>query len=125
MANSMGICATEAAYTAGSGWLREVRTYIAGNRDFAISFIREHMPQLRTTNPDRSYLLWIDCRAIGITEGTASAFFQRTAKVALNDGATFGVAGEGFVRLNLGTRREVLTEALHRLQRAIDSVLAR
>jgi cystathionine beta-lyase len=124
LANIMGLSASEAAFTASSGWLREVRKYIAANRDFAVSYIREHMPQLRTTNPNRTYLLWIDCRGLGITQGTASSFFQNTAKVALNDGATFGAAGEGFVRLNLGTRREVVAEALHRLKAAINTHLS-
>ena len=119
--NAMGIAACEAALKSGSGWLREVCQYITANRDLAVTFIRENIPGLQTTCAARTYLLWIDCRGVPAIADAPSSFFLKSAKVALNDGALFGEAGRGFVRLNLGAPRALLLEALHRLKEAVDS----
>ena len=116
--NLLGFTAAEAAYRYGQPWLGQMLAYLAANRDFAVNYIRNNLPGIRTTNPDSTYLLWLDCRGAGI-EGKPSEFFLKEAKVALNDGAWFGPGGEGFVRLNFGCPRSVLAEGLERMRDAL------
>lgn len=116
--NSLGAVAALAAYTDGDAWLAEVCRYLTANRDTLVAYLAAHLPHLRTTVPDASYLAWIDCRAAGIT-GSPHAFFLDHAKVALSDGATFGLGGDGFVRMNLACSRSTLIEGLDRMRHAL------
>jgi cystathionine beta-lyase len=121
--NTMGLAACEAAFTESEGWLHAVRQYIATNRDVAVRFIRENFPDFKVSSPERTYLLWIDCRACKAIDGSPSNFFLKEARVALNDGALFGDAGRGFVRLNLGAPRSRILEALSLMKQAVDNLL--
>jgi cystathionine beta-lyase len=76
------------------------------------------LPGITISQPEGTYLAWLDCRRAGIA-GNPHEFFLRNARVALNDGKTFGAGGEGFVRLNFGCPRAMLAEALERIQRAL------
>ena len=116
--NVLGFVAATAAYTQCDGWLAELQAYLTANRDFAVSTIQQHMPQLRTTVPEATYLLWLDCRGTPFA-GQPQQFFLEQAKVALNDGKWFGQGGEGFVRLNFGCTRATLVEALERMREAV------
>jgi cystathionine beta-lyase len=116
--NALGYVGAKAAYQHGGEWLNELLAYIESNRDLYVSYIHEHMPQLRCTVPDATYLGWIDCRGLNLSESPYQ-FFLREAKVAFSDGATFGPGGAGFVRINLGTTRAQLQETLERMRAAI------
>ena len=94
-----GYTAAEAAYSKGDSWLRAIRTYLTANRDIVVDYVAENLPGVRVTRPEATYLAWLDCREAGI-EGKPATFFLERAKVWLNDGAVFGLEGEGFVRLN-------------------------
>ncbi len=113
--NVLGLTAALVAYRDGEEWLTEVRRYLTANRDFLVDYVTANMPTIRTTIPEATYLAWLDCRQAGI-EGNPHEFFLQQAKVALNDGATFGTGGEGFVRLNFGCPRSRLAEALERMK---------
>jgi cystathionine beta-lyase len=89
----------------------------------AVRFIRENFPDFKVSSPERTYLLWIDCRALTGIDGSPSSFFLKEARVALNDGALFGEAGKGFVRLNLGAPRSRILEALSLMKQAVDNLL--
>jgi cystathionine beta-lyase len=115
--NVIGMHAALAAYTECDDWLAQLLDYLRANRDFAVQYIAENLPGIRSTVPEGTYLLWLDCRGAGLED--PHTFFLEEARVALNDGATFGPGGEGFVRLNLGCPRSTLTEALARMQRAL------
>ncbi|MEN9936559.1 MAG: hypothetical protein RLZZ387_3138 [Chloroflexota bacterium] len=119
--NIMGPLATLAAYTEGGPWLEALLPYLAANRDLYVSYLVEHMPQLRTTVPEATYLGWIDCRGAGIT-GDPYAFFLKEGKVALSRGADFGRGGEGFVRFNFATPRALLLEGLERMRGALEGL---
>ena len=99
--NVLGYVAAIAAYAECEDWLDALRAYLTANRNFAVDFLRTHLPNIPTTNPEATYLLWLDCRNAGIT-GKPQAFFLEQAKVALNEGAWFGKEGEGF-RIAMGT----------------------
>ncbi len=110
-----------AAYRDCADWHREALTYLRENCDFAQNFIRENMPAIRMNRIEATFLMWLDCSALPI-EGSPSKFFMDKAKVFLNDGISFGKNYGKFVRLNFGTSREILTEALNRMSSALQSL---
>lgn len=116
--NILGMVAAEAAYTHCDDWLAALNAYLTDNRDFAVTYLRQHLPAARVTEPEATYLLWLDCRELGI-EGTAADFFLKQARLAVNDGAWFGEGGAGFVRLNYGCPRSTLQQGLEQLVRAV------
>jgi cystathionine beta-lyase len=116
--NIMGYVAALAAYNEGNEWLEQLLAYLTANRDFVRDFVAEHLPGIRTTVPEATYLAWLDCRQANI-DSNPYDFFLKKAKVALNDGARFGPEGEGFVRLNYGCPRSILQQALEQMQAAL------
>jgi cysteine-S-conjugate beta-lyase len=114
----LGLTAAIAAYRDGSDWLEQMMMILEGNRDFVVDFVQKRLPQIEIHKPEATYLAWLDCRKLGLNE-EPQKFFLETARVALNCGEDFGISGRGFVRLNFGCTREVLTEAMERMERAI------
>ena len=114
--------ATIAAFENGEPWRREMIEYIEGNIEFTIEYCKQHIPQIVAVRPEASFLVWLDCRGLGLTHDKVIELFTQKAALALNDGAIFGTQGEGFMRLNVGTPREVLQTALERLKTAVDSL---
>jgi cystathionine beta-lyase len=119
--NIMGHMAALAAFRSGQEWLGQVLRYLKGNRDYLAQYIKEKLPSIRMTKMEATYLAWLDCRETGIP-GNPFDFFLKEAKVALNDGVTFGRGGEGFVRLNFACPRKTLTEALERMSYALEKL---
>ena len=116
--NVLGLTAALAAYQHGGDWLRELLAYLAANRDYLVGAVLGHWPGVRVTVPEATYLAWLDCRDADISDNP-QRFFLEQAGVALNDGATFGPGGAGFVRLNFGCPRARLAEGLERMQTAL------
>lgn len=117
--NVLGITAAIAAYRECEEWRQALLAYLKENRDFVTQFLKKNLPQFPFTVPEATYLTWIDCRPL-LEEKSPYQFFLENAKVALNDGNTFGLGGNGFVRLNFGCPRAVLTEALERMAKAVE-----
>jgi len=117
--NVLGYTATLAAYRDGQTWLDELLRYLEGNRDFTGDYVKRHLPGVSMVRPEGTYLAWLDCRAAQIPGGDPFAFFLERAKVALNDGASFGRPGRGFARLNFGCPRSLLAEGLERMRTAL------
>lgn len=115
--NLLALTAALAAYQHGSDWLRELLIYLAANRDYLLDYVDRHLPDMRITAPEATYLAWLDCRNTGIAD--PHRWFLNQAGVALNDGATFGPGGEGFVRLNFGCPRTTLIAGLERIRHAL------
>jgi cystathionine beta-lyase len=113
--NLLGWVAAVAAYRDGQEWLDQLLAYLEANRDCLYDFTQRKLPGVKMTQPEGTYLAWLDCRNAGI-EGNPCEFFLKQAKVALNDGKTFGRGGEGFVRLNFGCPRSLLLQALERMK---------
>lgn len=118
--NALGYVAALAAYTEGEAWLNACLRYLEANRDYLMEQVRATLPGVQVVAPEATYLAWLDCRKAGIGMEPAR-FFLEKARVALNEGATFGRGGEGFVRLNFGCPRATLTEALTRMSAALRS----
>jgi cystathionine beta-lyase len=112
--------ATTAAYEQGGEWLDEMLSYVQGNIDFVDHFLNEQIPQIRAMRPEASFLMWLDCRGLGLSRGELTKLFVDRAHLALNEGSMFGPGGEGFMRLNVGTQRNVLEKALNKLKKAIE-----
>ena len=114
-----------AAYRDSNEWLEAMVAYLKANRDFLVDYVGRHLPGVKVSAPEGTYLAWLDCREAGI-DGPPAEFFLREARVALNEGAMFGkVAGAGFARLNFGCPRPTLTEALDRMSAALGRISAR
>jgi cystathionine beta-lyase len=117
--NPLGITALEAAYTPeGEAWLAELKQVLEENITFVRRYLKEHIPEIIPLETEATFLIWLDCRALGLDDqGLETLFFDR-AGLALNMGVSFGEAGSGFMRLNIGTSRETLHQALRQLQNA-------
>ncbi|WP_217884446.1 MalY/PatB family protein [Thioflexithrix psekupsensis] len=113
--NVLGIEAALAGYQHGESWLQDLLIYLRGNRDYLFDFVVENMPKIRLTRPEATFLTWLDCRA---WVADPYLFCLEKARVAGNEGQSFGMGYEGFLRLNFGCSRLRLQEALTRLQHA-------
>ncbi|MDQ2691909.1 MAG: pyridoxal phosphate-dependent aminotransferase [Chloroflexota bacterium] len=116
---SPGLVAAQVAHSGKcDGWLKALRSYLTDNRDFVMDYVTQHLPMLRTTVPDATYLAWLDCSALKL-KPSPYEFFLKEAKVALSDGGRFGKGSEQLVRLNFGTSRKILKQGLDRMRKAI------
>lgn len=109
----------EAAYNNGEQWLDEMLAYVQDNIDFVEKYCTEHIPGLKVIRPQASFLVWLDFRSLHLCQREIMNLLLDKAHLALNDGAMFGVQGEGFARLNVGTPRSVLAFALDSLRTAV------
>ncbi|RSD27553.1 MalY/PatB family protein [Mesobacillus subterraneus] len=116
--NTFGIAGIEAAYRHGEEWLDQLLAYLAENMQIATDYISEHLPALKPMKADATYLLWIDCRGLGLNDEEIKDKLLYKGKLGLEPGTKYGEGGEGFVRMNLACPRETLNEGLERLKRA-------
>lgn len=115
-AGHLGVIATRAALLEGEAWRREALATLDRNRVLLGALLRDALPSVEYVPPRAGYLAWLDCRKLGLGDDPAHAFLT-TGKVALSSGPTFGVEGQGFARLNVGTCRGLLEEAVRRMAR--------
>ncbi len=120
--NIFGTLALQTAYEQGEEWLTQLIAYLEANYDYLQTYLAEHLPQLTAVRPDALYLIWIDCHALGLDVETRRQLFFDEAKVHLTEGSTYGIEGDGFVRLNIACPRSVLTKALTRIHHAIKNL---
>lgn len=111
--------ATKAAYTYGAEWLQQMRSYVIENVNFVDEYLKKNIPQIKVYRPQASFLVWLDCRELKLTQPELVQLFEDKAGLALNDGTMFGKEGEGFMRLNIGCPRSILNQALELLKKAI------
>ena len=116
--NPFGIEALMAAYESGEVWLKELKVYLKKNINYVDEFIRRHKLAIIPVETEATFLIWLDCRGLGFDDKKLQDFFIMEAKLGLNSGVSFGDAGSGFMRLNIGTSREVLEDAMLRLLNA-------
>jgi cystathionine beta-lyase len=118
---SLGLRAAQAAFSGQcDDWLKELRCYLTGNRDFLVEYVTKNMPGVRITVPQATYLAWLDFTQFDLEKSPFDFFFEK-AKVALSDGAIFGESGRGHIRLNFGTSRRILKQGLDRMSKALHS----
>lgn len=120
--NMLGMYAYIAAYEAGDEYLEQLLRYLKGNVDYLRDFLKKNMPKIRLTEPEGTYLMWLDCRALGMDQEALGRFFAEKAGVAMNGGDWFGAEGTGFVRMNLACPRATLKKALDQMLTAYQTL---
>jgi cysteine-S-conjugate beta-lyase len=117
--NIFGFTALEAAYNEGEEWLGQLMAYLQDNLMFLTGFMEEHLPRIKVVKPEATYMVWLDCRELGMDKEELQDFMIRRAGLGLSDGFLFGEEGEGFQRINIACQRSVLEKALCQLRDAL------
>lgn len=120
--NAFSSVAMEAAYREGEEWLEQLLEYIAGNFEFIKEYCGTNIPKIKPNLPDATYLVWLDCRELGMDNEELRRFMIEKAKIGLNEGYTFGRSLSGFMRLNAACPRVTLEKALKQLKDAVDAL---
>ena len=114
--------ATIAAFKNGEQWRKAMLHYVEQNILFMEEYCKTHLPKIKPLRPEASFLVWLDCRALGLNHEQLIDQFVNKAHLALNDGEMFGKGGAGFMRVNVGTPRAILTKALEQLTKAVAEI---
>lgn len=117
-ASNLGVIANTAAYSSGRHWLDQVIGYLDNNRYALADLLAEHLPGVRYTPPEGTYIAWLDCRDLGLGDHPAD-FFRDHAGVALTDGVACGAAGAGFMRFIFATPRPIMEQAVRQMADAL------
>ena len=120
--NPFSIVAFEAAYCNGEEWLGALLGYLKETRDFVLRYVKQNIPNIHVIEPEGTYLLWLDCRGLGLSDNQLRDFFIQHAGVGLSSGSWFGEAGSGFMRMNLAAPRSVIETSLLNISNAIKSI---
>ena len=120
--NAFSLTAMEAAFTEGEEWLEQLLPYLSANFDFVVDYCAKHIPKIKTFAPDATYLMWLDCRELGLDNQQLHDFMIQKAKLGLNDGCSFGRSLNGYMRLNAACPRAVLKQAMEQLEAAVNSL---
>ncbi|GGC65923.1 MalY/PatB family protein [Marinobacter halophilus] len=120
--NPFSVAGFEAGYRHGAEWLDQLMQYLQGNRDYVMQQVASRLPGIRVSAPEGTYLMWLDCRELGLDAAALKSFFVKDAGVGMNPGGSFGEQGTGFMRLNIGCPRSVLEEVIARIEAALASL---
>jgi len=116
--NIFGAEALKIAYTQCEDWLLESRSYIEENYSYLQNFIEKKIPNIKVIKPEATYLAWLDCREMGLSQEELMAFFLDRANIYVGSGTDYGACGEGYVRMNIACSKANMKEAMIRLKSA-------
>ena len=116
--NPFGIEAMTKAYNFGESWLEDTKSHFRNNIEFINKFLIEHDMGIIPIETEATFLIWLDCSAMGLDDDKLEEFFIKEARLGLNSGISFGDGGSGFMRINIATSIDVLREAMDRLYEA-------
>ncbi len=122
LGNVYGAIALESAYQHGAGWLKELLFYVRDNMQFVDDYLKRYMPSVTMVMPEATFLLWLNFSALNLPQDKLRDLIYNKAGVGLNDGLSFGVEGEGFMRMNVACPQTVVKEGLDRIRKAIESL---
>ena len=120
--NLFGYTALEAAYRFGDEWLDQLLDYLQGNLDFLLKYFANRIPKIKVIKPQGTYLIWLDCRDLGMDDMTLRNFMRDKAKVGFDDGFLFGSGGSGFQSMNIACPRPIIEEALIRIETMVNKL---
>jgi cysteine-S-conjugate beta-lyase len=120
--NVFGLVAMEAAFNEGDDWLEQVLAYLQTNLEFLMDYFKKRIPKIKVIRPEGTYLVWLDCRELGMKSQELERFMNQEAKVGLDHGIAFGPSGDGFERINIACPRSLLEEALQRIEKAVSAL---
>ncbi len=110
--NLTGLIACKAAYGHGEQWLEELICYLTDNLSYVREFINRRLPELRLVEPEGTFLAWLDCSGLGLSDKELDSLIVHKAGLWLDAGTMFGTSGSGFQRINIACPREILDTAL-------------
>ena len=119
--NMFAYTAAVAAYENGDEWRKQMLDYVQGNIDFVADFLKKNVPQIKPMIPEASFLVWLDCKDLGMETDELHKFFSLKAGLGLNKGTIFGPGGEYHLRLNVACSRSILEKAMKQLKEAVSS----
>lgn len=120
--NIFGTIASIAAYSKGHEWLDALLDYIDNNIDFTADYCRKMIPEIKPVIPEATYMMWLDCRNLGMNGKELQSFFVHKAGVGMNEGSTFGPGGEGFMRINLAATHQTVMRAVEQIEKAVSAI---
>ena len=120
--NPFSLVGFEAAYNHGEEWLSELLVHLEGNAQYVADFVKERLPEIKTVKPEGTYLMWFDFNGLNITPEEITDMLIKDAKVAMNDGASFGANGKGFARMNIACPRYMVEDAMARIEKAVKNL---
>ncbi len=120
--NPFSLVGFEAAYNHGEEWLSELLAHLDGNAQYVVDFVKERLPEIKTVKPEGTYLMWLDFNGLNITPEEITDMLIKDAKVAMNDGASFGANGKGFARMNIACPRYMVEDAMARIEKAVKNL---
>lgn len=118
--NLFGLVACQAAYEGGEEWLAQLKDYLKSNLDFVRTLLQKRLPRVRLVEPEGTYLIWLDCRGLSLSEEERESLLVKKAGLWLDCGGMFGKAGEGFERINIACPHITLETALYRMLAALE-----
>ena len=113
----------EAAYRSGDEWLEQFLAYLHGNLEYLLDYFERKIPKIKVIKPEGTYLIWLDCRELGLDPVSLKKFMTKKVKVGLDEGYLFGPSGAGFMRMNIACHRSILTEALKMIEHAVNNMI--
>lgn len=119
MMNAFAPVALKAAYEEGDAWLDELLDVLSSNMDYVIDKLGAELPAIKVHKPQSTYLMWLDCRGLGLEEKELMEKLLHDGKVALEPGTKYGESGNGFVRMNVACPRPFLEDAVARIIKAL------
>lgn len=120
--NIFGTVASVAAYSEGQEWLDSLMEYLNRNSVYIIDYCREQIPEIIPVRPESTYMIWLDCRKLGMEGKELGEFFVSKAKVGLSEGSSFGPGGEGFMRMNMATTLRNVKQAMEQIRMAVETL---
>lgn len=120
--NTLGLVACQAAYAYGEEWLTQVKAYIRSNITFVDDYLKQNLPQIKMLPIEGTYLVWLDCSALGMTADEREQWLWHEAKLWLDGGGIFGKEGEAFERINVACPRATLLQGLEQLKAAVEGL---
>nr|WP_312580027.1 PatB family C-S lyase [Sedimentibacter sp.] len=120
--NCFSLVAVEAAYRQGQEWLEQLISYIESNIDFIGDYCSKNIPKIKPSRPESTYLVWLDCRELGLENEELNNFMINEAGLGLNSGNDFCRSLSGFMRLNVACPRSVLEKSMIQLEKAVNSL---
>jgi cystathionine beta-lyase len=120
--NIFGTIASISAYSEGEAWLSELLEYLNRNVNFVISYCAEHIPEIIPVRPEATYMIWLDCRKLGLTTQKLREFFTDKCGIGLNEGSSFGPGGEGYMRMNVAAAFSKVKLAMETIRTAAESM---
>ncbi len=117
--NVFAVAALEAAYTWGEAWLEELMVYVQDNYRFTKTFIEQRIPEIKVIEAEGTYLIWLDCRSLGLSDEKLDGLIKEKGRLVLSPGHVFGTVGTGFQRMNIACPRLLLEDGLQRLETAV------